>query len=152
MISIYYTIITLTIIGFIYRNEIAMRLAEAMPITSDFAMYLTVAAVISAVILFLKIFTDYYQDSVCPTSTKGSYRFIKVENGWKVQILIHDYFFTKEWYTYMDTIFDDKESAFNEFMYSDNIFKIEDDFIVNKILRIRLLYEIESKNLGQIQK
>jgi len=141
----YIALISLAAILIGARNEITEYLVKITPINSNYGLFLFIVFSISLLVIVAKILTEYVQDTYGPQSTKGLIRYTRCPKGIQVKIKIHDYFFFGEWYTYLDKVYKTEEDAFNDLMYGESIFKIEDSFIVNRILRIRLLHEIEAK-------
>jgi len=145
MYTVYVTLISLFILMISARDEITRYLVQITPIGSNYDIYLFIAFTFAVIVIVGKLMIEYIQDSYGPQSMDGLIKYTKCQDGVKINIKIHDYLLFGEWYCFLNKIYKTKEDAFQDLMTSDSIFDIEDDFLINRILRIRLLHEIEVK-------
>jgi hypothetical protein len=128
------------------RDKITSYLAEITPIGSSYPIILFAIFCISVIVFIGKLLAEYYQDTFGPQSTEGLIKYTKCKKGIQIHVAIHNYFIFKEWYCYLDKVYSSEEEAYKDLMEGMDIFDIDDTFLINRILRIRLIHQLEIEN------
>ena len=129
-------------------NTAMQNFIEWKGLTNPIDMYIIIGILFLIFIVLVKFIIDFYQESVGPNSTEGQLRYYKCPKGIQVKILVHNYGLIKTWHTFdMGTVYANEDEAFKAFMNNDRFIESTEDFLINRIFRLRMLFQIEN---GQI--
>lgn len=133
-------------------NELMNAFIEWKGVTNLTDLYIILAACIAGMLVCIKMLIDYYQDVIYPTSFGDFVRYVTVNKDGRtmtqVKIVIHNYLLLKTYYTFnLGAVYSDQVEAENALLHDDSFLDTVDDFIANRVFKLRLLKQIETQQI-----